>query len=271
MPAQEDLQLAIDNIHKSLIDRTERIIAVLSSGGDTGSSAAQWVEYAQQLHRLVPDYAIPAWLAEACVTFRERYVQNPSNAATIARFLTIRSPEIIQPIMVGDAATLDLEELFKEQSSRFNLNDVFDRLVSRLSELIAADVIDNRTVHESLNRLNALFRRTKNGSLATVLLTMNFGRFFLNSFGDLLKANKYAKPIIENFEVEFAKARETVQKVEEETKKEMIFRLVNPDRMELFIEANPNLKETIAGFLPAPRSHDTCEQGDAGKPDPAAS
>lgn len=45
------------------------------------------------------------------------------------------------------------------------LERVFEDLVSRLGELIATDVIDNRTVHESLMHLQALFRRTKYGSL----------------------------------------------------------------------------------------------------------
>jgi hypothetical protein len=166
--------------------------------------------------------------------------------------------------LIGEAATLDLEQLFSEQSERFNLNQVFENLVSRLSELIAADVVDNRIVHESLKRLNALFRRTKNGSLSAVLLTMNYGRFFLNSFGGILKANRYAKPIIENFEDEFSKASEIVQEAEEETKKEMVLRLINRERMELFIEANPDLKDTVAGFLPAPRIDAKCEQDSGG-------
>ena len=79
---------------------------------------------------------------------------------------------------------------------------------------------------------------------------MNFGRFFLNSFGGLLRANKYAKPIVENFEKEFADASEIVQEAEEATKKEMISRLTNRARMELFLESNPDLQSTISGFLP---------------------
>ncbi len=177
----------------------------------------------------------------------------------MAKFVTKKAPEIVQQIMVGDAATLNLEQLFAEQSERFHLNQVFDNLVSRLSELIAADVIDNRVVHDSLIRLNVLFKRTKDGSLSTVLLTMNFGRFFLRSFGGVLKANKYVKPIIENFEAEFSEANDIVQKAEEETKKEMVSRLINEQRMQLFIESNPELRETVAGFLPAPSEDEKCE------------
>jgi len=142
--------------------------------------------------------------------------------------------------------------MFTAQSERFDLNSIFEGLVSRLGELIVADVIDNRTVHEALTRLQALFRRSKNGSFATVLMTMNFGRFFMNCFGDVMRANKYAKLIIENFEKEFLQASESVQKAEDATKQEVIARLTNAARMQLFIESNPELGPKIAGFLPPP-------------------
>jgi len=263
MAQQEDLQTAIEKIQSSLIERTESIVTALSAAENVNPAAAQWVEYANQLQRLVPDYAIPSWLTDACSTFGEGYRGIPKEQVDIANFVTSRAPEIKVPIQVGEAATLDLEQLFAEQSARFHLDEVLENLVSRLAELIEADVIDNRIIHDSLTRLNALFRRTKRGSLATVLLTMNFGRFFLNSFGGVLKANKYAKPIIENFEKEFAEASATVQKAEEETKKEMISKLINSARMELFLDSNPDLRETVGGFLPAPRTAEPEDQSEA--------
>ncbi len=233
--------------------RTEAIIRALSRGNDYSDAGFKWVEYANQLKRLVPDYAIPTWLKDACKVFGVEFDLN-KKYSELAIFVTARAPEIKVPILVGEAATLNLEKIFIDQSERFNLDQVFESLVSRLAELIAADVIENRLIDDSLKRLNALFRRTKHGSLATVLLTMNFGRFFLNSFGDVLKANKYAKPIIENFENEFAHASEVVQKAEEETKKEMISMLINSARMDLFLESNSELRETVSTFLPAPKS-----------------
>ena len=253
MREQEDLQSAVDNIHQSLIQRTDIIIKFLANRNPVGDQAYSWVEYANQLQRLVPDHAVPLWLSDACSLFGESFNNDIKNLNSMAIFVTVRAPEIKQAIMVGDAAMLNLEHLFKEQSERFHLDEIFENLVFRLSELIEADVIDNRVVHDSLKRLNVLFKRTKNGSLSTVLLTMNFGRFFLRSFGGVLKANKYAKPIIENFEEEFSEASNILQKAEEETKKEMVSRLISNQRMELFIESNPELKETVAGFLPSPR------------------
>lgn len=252
MAKQEDLQTAIENIHQSLIDRTEKIVGLLSFNKNIYTVAYQWVEYANQLKRLTPGYAIPEWLTQACANFGEELANEQNAVRNLAQFVTSKASDFRRPILVGEAASLHLEQLFAEQSERFNLNETFDNLVSRLSELIAADVIDNRVVHDSLKRLNALFRRTKNGSLSTVLLTMNFGRFFMKSFGDFLKANKYARPIIENFETEFNEASKIVHKAEEETKKEMVSRLINTQRMEMFIESNPSLKETVAGFLPSP-------------------
>lgn len=247
----EDLQAAVDNIHNALIECNSSIIGSLAGGGDFSRTAGRWVEYANQLLRLVPDYAAPRWLANACKEFGAQY-SSRNHYQKLAEFTTARAPEIHQPILVGDAASLDVEDLFRSQSERFDLNGVFEGLVSRLAELIAADVIDNRIVHESLTRLHALFRRTKNGSFATVLMTMNFGRFFLQSFGGLLRANKYAKPIVESFEKEFSEASAIVQQAEAATKQEMIARLTNRARMELFLDSHPDLKTTVAGFLPPP-------------------
>ncbi len=255
----EDLQVAVDNIHNALIQCTTEIVESLAKYSYSYSAAAQWIEYANQLRLLVPDYATPAWLDQACSDFGLRYASEQGHYQMVATFTTKRAPEINHPILVGEAASLNVEDLFTTQSKRFDLNAVFEHLVSRLAELIAADVIDNRIVHESLTRLHALFRRSRNSSFATVLLSMNFGCFFLNSFGGFLRANRYAKPIVESFEKEFAEASKVVQKAEDAMKKEMIARLTNSARMQLFLEAHPDLKSTVSGFLPPSEDQDDDE------------
>lgn len=251
MVKNNDLQNAVDNIHNALIECNKTIIATLANQNHFEyKTGEQWVEYANQLQRLVPEYAAPEWLIQACSVLGLKFENSARYRSMLATFSTTNAPTIYQPILVGEAASLNVEDLFRCQAQRFDLNSVFEGLVSRLAELIAADVIDNRIVHESLTRLHALFRRNKKGSFAAVLLTMNYGRFFLNSFGGLLRTNKYAKPILENFEKEFAEASEIVQEAEEATKKEMISKLTNRARMELFLESNPELQSTISGYLP---------------------
>ncbi len=254
-----DLQTAVDNIHNALIQCTNDVVKALANQRNYEGHAARWVEYANQLRRLVPDYAVPVWLDQACGQFGLNYDSRQGHYHTLAVFTTMKAPEINQPILIGEAASLNVEELFREQAEKVNLTAVFEQLVSRLSELIALDVIENRLVHESLARLHALFRRNKRGSLATVLLTMNFGRFVLNSFGGMLRANKYAEPVVSSFEKEFAEASEIVRQAEEATKKEVVARLTNPARVQLFLEANPELQSTIAGYLPSPADQERNE------------
>jgi len=257
MANTDDLQNAVDNIHNALIEVTKNIIrAIAGQTGYNSPTAGKWVEYANQLQRLVPVYATPEWLNQACNEFGLQFNNTVEHYNILAVFVAEKAPEIFQPIVVGEAASLNVEDLFRIQSQRFDLTSVFEGLVSRLAELIATDVIDNRIVHESLTRLHALFRRNRKGSFAAVMLTMNFGRFFLNSFGGMLRANKYAKPIVENFEKEFTEASKLVQEAEEATKKEMIARLTNRTRMQLFLESNPDLQSTIAGFLPPLENQD---------------
>ncbi len=162
----EELQRAIDNVHRALVICTDTIIECLSAKGETHTESHRWVEYANQLERLVPDYAVPVWLKDACVSFGGRYDYNHNKAMAI--FVTTRAPEIKQPILVGEAASLNVEELFSEQAEKANLEQLFESLVAKLSELIALDVIENRLVHEALTRLHALFRRNKRGSFAAV-------------------------------------------------------------------------------------------------------
>lgn len=248
----EDLQTAVNKIHNAVIEHTDQVIDSLAHQNIYGASASKWVEYANQLNRLVPDYARPNWLADACGEFGDFFDPRENHGAILSRFVTSRAPEIRVPIEVGEGALLDIEFLFQAQYDIFDLNTIFDELVKRLEELIVADVIDNRTVHEAITRLNALFRKSKRGTFATVMMTMNYGRFFLNSFGGILKANKYAKPIVENFEKEFNEAAETVQRAEEATKREMVAKLTNQARLELFLESHPELRSTVSAYLPPP-------------------
>ena len=252
----EDLQAAVNQIQNAVIQCSDQMIKSLAYQSGYGSTASYWVEYANQLHRLVPDYARPSWLDDACREFGGSFNAREGHGEMLSRFVTSRAPEIRVPIEVGEGALLDVESLFESQYEFFDLNTVFEGLVKRLEELIAADIIDNRTVHEALTRLNALFRKSKRGTFATVMMTMNFGRFFLNSFGGVLKANKYAKSIVENFEIEFTEAAETVQRAEEATKREMVAKLTNQARLELFLESHPDLRPTVSGYLPAPESNE---------------
>ncbi|MCH7764759.1 MAG: hypothetical protein IIB95_13660, partial [Candidatus Marinimicrobia bacterium] len=167
MNKTDDLQNAVDNIHNALMECTKNVIVEISNQNSFSyETGGQWVEYANQLQRLVPEYAAPGWLSQACNKFGLKFNNNSKYRAMLAGFATTKAPEIYQPILVGEAASLNVEELFRTQSQRFELNAVFESLVSRLAELIAADVIDNRIVHESLTRLHALFRRNRNGSFA---------------------------------------------------------------------------------------------------------
>ena len=161
-------------------------------------------------------------------------------------------PKIEQPIFVGEAATLDLDSLFDEQRDRFQVPGLFDALISRLEEIIAADVIEHRTVQEAIQRLKAVLARNRRGSLASILLTMNYGRFVMNAFGGVLSANKYTKPIVESFTQEFQAANAAVDQATEATKREAIRRLTNPKRLEMFIEEQPEARAAIAGYLPEP-------------------
>lgn len=256
--SQNSLQSAIDNIHADLIDCNKKIISCLAKKNGFLDEAIKWVRYANLIKNLTPEYAIPTWLIDACNEFGDVY-RGDQHAVKIANFAVENALNIYQPILLEEVAFVDVEEIFRTQAQRLSLNDSFEKLISLLSEIIAADVIEHRTVDEALRRLQALFHRTKHGSLASILMTMNFGRFVINSFGDVLRANKYAKPFIENFEKEFADASEVVEKAENAMQKEVVAKLTNANRIQLFIESNPSVEPVITGFLPPSQSNSEAE------------
>lgn len=74
-----------------------------------------------------------------------------------------------------------------------------------------------------------------------------------------MRANKYAKPFIENFEKEFADASKVVEKAENAMQKEVVAQLTNANRIQLFIESNPSVEPVITGFLPPSQANSEAE------------
>jgi len=84
---RDDLQTAVDKVQAALIEQTTQIISSLATSGNYSNIAANWVEYANQLQRLVPDYAIPSWLTEACSEFGLKFTPEKRHYAKLAQFV----------------------------------------------------------------------------------------------------------------------------------------------------------------------------------------
>lgn len=253
--SQEDLEAAIESVRLELTDTNKHIISTLTKTMMSVDGLVKtWLLEHDHLQCLVPEHARPAWMVDARKQF-SKTIESQRTVADVSLFIVERAGEMSKSIIL-DGAELDLERHFDQQRDTFGLPELFEALVEKLGQLIEADVIDNRTVQEALERLQALFKRNKRGSFAAVLLTMNYGRFFVNSFSGFLKANKYAKPIVESFETEFKTANDAFQKADEATKKATVAQLTNLRRLELFTDEHPQLGPTIAGYLPAPTEDD---------------
>jgi hypothetical protein len=153
------------------------------------------------------------------------------------------------PILAPDEVLYNFDLIFDEAREAQGIAVAFDSLIAKLEEIIAADVIDSRVVQEALERLTALLKRNKHGSLTSILVSMHYGRFAINAFGGVLAANKYLKPLVDSFKDEFTIAEEKVRKAEESLKREAILRLVNQERLTLFIEESNGDNRAIAGYL----------------------
>lgn len=255
MQSDDELQAAIDSVHSAVLHEAEAVINSLALRQALAPESSRFVEYCNQLSRLVPDYAAPRWLKFTCESFGSQYTQNHSNDQKLSVFLTANHHLIQVPILIGEAA-LDLDRVFDEKREQFGVPELFETLVKQLEELIVEDVIEHRTVAEAIQRLKAVLAKNRNGSLAAVLLSMNYGQFVLDSFRGVLSANKYTKPFVESFAQQFAQAREAVDQAKQATEQETIRVLTHLKRLELFMDEHPEVKPTVAGYLPPPKDAD---------------
>jgi hypothetical protein len=172
-----------------------------------------------------------------------------SYASEFCTFVLANLREIEKPILTPDEVNYDFDRAFDDVREAQNVPATFDSLIEKLATIIAADLIDSRVVQEALERLMALLKRNKHGSLTSILVSMHYGRFVLKAFGGALAENKYLKPMIEAFKKEFAVAEGKVQKAEETLKEEAIRRLTNEERLKAYLKQSGAGASSVAGYL----------------------
>jgi hypothetical protein len=249
MQSDEELQSAIDSVRSAVVEQATGVINSLAIHQDLFPESSRFVEYCNQLRRLLPQYAIPNWLKEACETFGAAYLRSPDNNQILCRFILSHFHRMQVPILIGEAA-FDLDSVFDERRDKAGIPDLFDNLVEQLTQIIAQDVIEHRTVAEAIQRLKSVLAKNRRGSLAAILLSVNYGQFVLDSFRGVLSANKYTKPFIDTLTSEFAKAKDAVNTAKQSTEQETIRVLTHLKRLELFMEQFPEVEPVVAGYLP---------------------
>ena len=252
-------------MHRHIVGRASTIIRKLIAHNDYDADAAdELMLYAAQLDRLVPEVSKPSWLSEILRTFdgkrlSPRYQTN--SAAEFASFIISNQRNIESPILTPDEVNFDFDLAFDQVRESVDISTTFETLVTKLEEIIAADLIDSRVVQQALERLTALFRRNKHGSLASILVSMHYGRFALKAFSGALAANKYLKPMVDAFKQEFAVAEAKIEKAEATLKEEAVRRLTNEARLIAYLNQIGEDPTSIAGYLGAPTTEPSPEDG----------
>jgi hypothetical protein len=208
--------------------------------------------YSSQLLKLLPAVSVPQWLHDLDTQFSGLTItrgHTDNRASAFGLFLMSRLSEIESPLLSPDEVQYDFDVAFAKIRDQNEIPEEFDRLVSRLEEIIAADLIDSRIVQDSLERMKVLLRRNRKGSLASILVSIHYSRFALKTFGGVLSANKYLKPMIDAFKEEFAIAESKVRDAQELLKRESVVKLTNQSRLSDFLDQNYVRRDTIAGFI----------------------
>ena len=248
-----NLRKSIDELHRHIISCAhDTINRVAQFNGVEHSTSNILMLDATQLLRLLPEVSKPVWLVKLVELFQGKILASNIGgncSGKFANFLISNMSKIECPILAPDEVLYNFDHTFDEVRETEGIPNAFDSLVARLEEIIAADLIDSRVVQEALERLMALLKRNKHGSLTSILVSMHYGRFALKAFGGVLAANKYLKPMVDSFKEEFEIAEEKVRKAEESLKREAICRLVNQERLTLFIEGSNGDTKYIAGYL----------------------
>lgn len=247
------LRKSVDEVHRHINACAERIVDMLVQHQHLPPTfSAEFMLYASQLYTLLPDVSKPPWLIALFNQFQNGNLSTnfPDNKVSeFASFILTNLGQIKARILSPDEVAYDFDLTFDEARESQNIAATFDILVEQLETIIAADMIDSRVVQETLERLLALLKRNKHGSLTSILVSMHYGRFFLKSFEGILTANKYLKPIVETFKVEFAIAEGKIQKAEATLKEEAIRRLTNQERLMTFIETSGGDTSVVADYL----------------------
>lgn len=248
-----NLQNSITETHEAIKQFANEVMASLISSKNhfDAKSASQMVLYGDQLTRLLPEESMPEWLSIMNHQFARANLSPGSPASKsdlFSKFIGQHLPEIMKPILTPDDVNYNFDRVFDQVREAEEIPATFENLVSKLEEIIAADLVDSRVVQQALERLAALMNRNKHGSLTSILVSLHYGRFVMKAFGGALSANKYLKPMVEAFKEEFAEAEAKVQRAEETIKEEAIRRLTHEERLMAYLEQNGGV-DTIAGLI----------------------
>lgn len=247
------LKASIDEVHRHVVGCAHDIISTLIDHESFDSSAAnELLLYASQLSKLTPEVSKPAWLVTILGQFdgKELRTNYGNNCASeFATFILSNIRNIEAAILTPDEVNYDFDLAFEDAREAEGIPTSFDNLVSKLEQIIAADLIDSRVVQEALDRLMALLKRNKHGSLTSILVSMHYGRFALKAFAGALAANKYLQPMVEAFKEEFGVAEAKVRRAEATLKEEAIRRLTNQERLMAYLHQNGEGASSVAGYI----------------------
>ena len=249
----ENLKASIEKVHLHIVRCAHTIVNTLINNRNFNSNAAnELMIYASQLFKLLPDVSRPEWLATLLANFDGKQLSqgfSENHASEFAAFILSNIPDMEAPILTPDEVNYDFDRAFDDVREAQEIPATFDNLIAKLEQLIAADLIDSRVVQQALERLMALLKRNKHGSLTSILVSLHYGRFALKAFGGALTANKYLKPMLEAFKEAFAEAEAKVQKAEAVLKEEAIRRLTNEERLKAYLAQNAADASSVAGYL----------------------
>lgn len=248
----DNLRNSVDEVHRHIIACAHTIVStMIQNHYFDNRTASELLLYASQLLKLLPDASKPTWLT-TLLQFEGKQLSTDmgnNQASEFTKFLLSNIRHIESPILTPDEVNYNFDLAFEDVREAQDIPATFDSLVAKLEEIIAADLIDSRVVQQALERLMALLKRNKHGSLTSILVSMHYGRFAIKAFGGALAANKYLKPMVEAFKEEFAIAESKVQTAEDTLKKEAIRRLVNQERLMAYLEQSGTDSTVITGYL----------------------
>ncbi|MDM4015983.1 hypothetical protein [Roseiconus lacunae] len=246
------LKESIDKLHEHVIGLSRSIFRDLIEEGSLDPGLAhELLLSAGQLISLTPDVSRPTWL-DSLVDFHGKELRSRfpgSSAADFSRFIVASISDIESPILSPEEVAFDFDRAFDDLRESEQLSESFETLVEKLEQIIALDVIDSRVVQETLERLMALIRRNKHGSLTSILVSLHYGRFALKAFDGVLSANKHLKPIVAAFKEEFGIAEAKVRAAEEKLKVEAVKLLTNEERLRQYLSQHGFDSSDVSGLL----------------------
>jgi hypothetical protein len=215
---------SIDAFKRSLDERFRILLTDLGAVVDAFASNApdsrvgpitKLVEAARDIHDYLSDQDRPPWLVQLYRTGQAYLThQTTDHLTTFLNTLLKHYPSIRAIQFDDDAPIVKFDELFERYRDEGRLPELFDELITIVSDIIQTGEIDSAMALDALRQIVDLLRANRHGSYLAVRSTISLTRYLKNLIAVVLDDIPVIKQLREAFERTVEQSEQELEKIE---------------------------------------------------------